>query len=497
MDRRDFLKFSMAAAGAAATGGCSQSLSASYQAPKGLARKNEILLLKNCNIIDTISGKLKAERNIMLKDGIILDLIHDQNLSNICPARSVDLKNQYVMPGIINGHCHIVGTCGIGSTPGFFLSMKRQTVRNAEECIKHGVTTVRDTMAMIGWMDELKKKIEKNEIVGPDIISSCVFARNDGYSKQVRWLTPDKYWKNTKSPIEAKEAFEKFKDENTDFIKIFLQRNKLTFPGDPLPIINNATIKTICDTAQKNGTSVAAHLIDFEGFQDAINAGVSTFEHMVSDRVLSGKDMEEGIEKLIASGSYIIPTICVPFAFTFEKKGDPHWGKGDIPSMVKIRDRLIEKIIIEYSEPEIAEVNIKRFKKFQNPRTFEKRHFLPVPNLASFNAGAHIAPQNLRLLYDAGVNFGCGNDGGVPFLYPGAMGLEMGLLEELGIKTKDVLKMATINNAMLLSRENRIGSIDIEKDADIAVFKNNPLESVWNLMKPKMVFKKGRLLYSA
>ncbi len=55
--------------------------------------------------------------------------------------------------------------------------------------------------------------------------------------------------------------------------------------------------------------------------------------------------------------------------------------------------------------------------------------------------------------------------------------------------------MATINNARLLGMEKEIGSIEVGKIADIAVFEKNPLETTCNLFNPTMVFQGGRLVY--
>jgi imidazolonepropionase-like amidohydrolase len=45
------------------------------------------------------------------------------------------------------------------------------------------------------------------------------------------------------------------------------------------------------------------------------------------------------------------------------------------------------------------------------------------------------------------------------------------------IPEKEVLKMITLNPAKSLELEDRIGSIEVGKDGDIAVFEKHPLDS--------------------
>ncbi len=493
MNRRDFLRLSMLAAGSASLGSGCANLTSRYTPPQKLTNINEKLLLKNCNIVDTVNGKLKTERNLLVKDGVIVGIIHDNLLSNTTPDRIIDIKNQFVMPGIINGHCHISMPGGLGYNPGFLQALKRQAERNAEECIKHGVTTVRDMLSIFDWTGKLKDKISKGTIIGPDIISSCAFACDNSYFKQIGWLSSNKFWKEINTPNDAKKGFEEFLDENRDFIKILIQRTDLYLPGKPTSVLDNPTIKTICDAANRKGITVAAHHTDFKGLQDSIKGGVSSFEHMASDKLVTEKE----IEALISNGSYFVPTVSVPFGLAFKQIGDQNWGKGELPKIIGIREQLISQVFNEYLEPEIAKSSYALHMKMKNPLVFKKRHLLPFVDPTVLTALGNIGAQNTKILYKAGVNFGCGNDGGVPFIHPGAMGLEMFLLEKYGFKTEDILKMATINNARLLKRESRIGSIDLNKDADIAIFKNNPLDTTWNLLYPSMVFKKGKLLFNS
>ena len=77
------------------------------------------------------------------------------------------------------------------------------------------------------------------------------------------------------------------------------------------------------------------------------------------------------------------------------------------------------------------------------------------------------------------------------------MGLEFVLLEMAGFAPPDILRMATINNARVLGLDDRIGTIEAGKIADLVVFERNPLAAARNASHPLMVFMEGRLVFSA
>ena len=96
-------------------------------------------------------------------------------------------------------------------------------------------------------------------------------------------------------------------------------------------------------------------------------------------------------------------------------------------------------------------------------------------------------------LRDAGVLIGCGTDAGVPFAYHGTLWREMEMLGRCGLANAQVLRAATINNAKILGLDDRIGSIETGKAADLAVFEQNPLDTLEACRNPKLVVKDGRI----
>jgi imidazolonepropionase-like amidohydrolase len=84
-------------------------------------------------------------------------------------------------------------------------------------------------------------------------------------------------------------------------------------------------------------------------------------------------------------------------------------------------------------------------------------------------------PYGFKIMFDAGVNIVINSDSPDEgrHLFRNAAKV----LKYNDIPEEEVLKMITINSARSLELEDRIGSIEVGKDGDIAVFEKNPLDS--------------------
>jgi imidazolonepropionase-like amidohydrolase len=94
---------------------------------------------------------------------------------------------------------------------------------------------------------------------------------------------------------------------------------------------------------------------------------------------------------------------------------------------------------------------------------------------------------------EAGIVIGCGTDAGVPYVYHGMLWREMEILERTGFSKQEVLRCATLNNAKILRMQDRIGTIDAGKYADMVALADNPYERIETLRDPQQVIQGGRI----
>jgi imidazolonepropionase-like amidohydrolase len=460
------------------------------------------VLLKNVVIIDVKTGKLINDKMILIKDGRIMDIINSNTGQHVNAIKSYDLKGNYIIPGLINAHTHMSMPCSISFVdenvlPDLIPLFYEQSKKNALECVKHGVTTVRDMGAMLDICETLKKNISTKKIPGPRIITSSILDVMGSFMDMAFGLLYDpflSYFQYANSIKQAVKSIEDAKKDGMGWIKLYHQTKNM---GKPLPefsIMSNRLAKTVCDEARRRGIPVAQHLTDPTGLTKGLNAGVTTFEHILIDREFTRDEIKQIIDKNIS----FIPTLTVGYALCFQTKNDPDWSYGNRKWIADERNRLLPGMIDEYLVPEYAAAQQHAFDDCMNPDYFDT---FELTDPVKLNTDAFIGTltngfNNILAIDDAGVKIGCGNDGGMPFLFPGAMGLEMYILNRNGSAPADILKWATINNAEILGLDKDLGSIEKGKIADLAVFEGNPLDSFENTFTASHVFQSGRLVYS-
>ena len=68
---------------------------------------------------------------------------------------------------------------------------------------------------------------------------------------------------------------------------------------------------------------------------------------------------------------------------------------------------------------------------------------------------------------------------------------EIELLVEAGFTPVEAIKIATLNGATYMGKQDQIGSIAPGKNADIVVIKGNPASKIDDIEKVEIVFKDG------
>jgi imidazolonepropionase-like amidohydrolase len=460
------------------------------------------VLLKNAVIIDVKTGNVINDKMILIKNNRILDIISNTAGSTVTSEKTYDLKGNYIIPGLINAHTHMSMPCSISFfdqnvLPELVPLFYEQSRKNALECVKHGVTTVRDMGAMYNICEKLKGHIQAGEIPGPRIITSSVLDVTGSFMSAAFGIAIElsaSYFQPVNSAKQAVKAVADAKEDGMGWIKLYHQTKNMAKPLPEFLIMSDNLAKTVCDEARRQGMPVAQHVTDSTGFAKGLNAGVTTFEHIIIDREFTKDDLKQIIDKNIS----FIPTVTVGYALCYKTKNDPDWSTGNRKWMADERSKLLPDMIDEYLVPEYAAAQDNAFADYSNPdyfNTFELQDPVKL-NPDAFIGLMTNGINNIAAINDAGVRIGCGNDGGMPLLFPGAMGLEMHLLKKCGYAPADILKMATINNAEILGLDKDLGTIEKGKIADLAVFAGNPLDSFENTFKASYVFQAGKLVYS-
>jgi imidazolonepropionase-like amidohydrolase len=472
-----------------------------YQ-PIGIA-SGQALYLSQCNVIDVVRGTVHRNRTITIRDGVI------ESISNQIPVLREDdlllaLQNQFVIPGLIDAHCHATLSGEATLNPFSLSTTMHQMKRNYVQQIRQGVTTIRDMGAMPDMLHDYLKQIDRGELIGPRVVYCNAFTNIYGghpdidpanisiFAPLVMAFTgrPNLWFKDT---AELTEKMSQNSAGGASFIKLTMDNKSLLCGKGEIPVYTARHLKVIFDYAQKNNLATAGHIHTKFGFDRAVEYGIGSMEHTIADAVLSDKEITAMAKKKIA----IVPTMVIaqmlaaPEAYTAVPK---KYRSDFIDREMAIRADFINSALENYTEVSIHQDNIaylENYKKYGCDNLYAGERYMANPEIY-FNILLS-GPKNLRKLKDAGIVIGCGTDAGVPFEYHGTLWREMEMLCRIGFSNVEVLQCATVNNAKIIGLADKIGTVEAGKYADLVIMTENPLEKIEACRKPYLVIKDGRI----
>ncbi len=395
-------------------------------------------------IIDVKSGKISNNQTIIISKTKIVKIVDGFVKKENSADIEVDLKNNYVLPGLIDMHVHIESESNSKNYMSKYIDNEAdiafQSSKYAKTTLLAGFTTVRD-LGGTGVNISLRNAINKGLVDGPRIFTAGKsIASTGGHADPTngsnRKLVGDPGPKEgvINSPEEGVKAVRDRYKEGADVIKITATGGVLSVAKNGKnPQLTLEEIKAITATAKDYNMLTAAHAHGDEGMQRAILGGIKTIEHgtFMSD---------ETMEMMKKYDAYLVPTICA--------------GK-EVEKNAKI-DGFYPEIVV----PKALEVG---------------------PKLQSTFAKA----------YKKGVKIAFGTDAGV---FPhGTNAKEFTYMVEAGMPALEALQAATLTNAMLLSINNELGEIKPNFIADIIAVDENPLTTISTLEKIIFVMKDGKI----
>ncbi|QYJ93009.1 metal-dependent hydrolase family protein [Shewanella spartinae] len=408
---------------------------------------NDVTVIHAGTLLADPAAKPLSEQTLVITDGKISQVAPGYlSVETVAPgAMYVDLKQGFVMPGLMDMHVHLQGELGPKNDSQRLrmsdADVAMQSAYFANKTLMAGFTTVRDLGAKPEQMYALRDAIAKGWVDGPRIIASGGVSVTGGHG-DVDGMSPDLLDKFTTKticdgPYDCRRATRRAIKFGADVIKITSTGGVLsdtdTGTGQQM---NDDEIKEIVATAHALGRKVASHAHATEGINAALRAGVDSIEHgSYADK--------ESIKLLKKNGAFLVPTLLA---------GDT------VVHMAKESD-------------------------FMSPAIKQK----------AVRVGADMT-ANFTRAYKAGVKIAYGTDSGVSA--HGTNAREAVLMNQAGMSNKDVLISATINGAELVNMSDSLGTLSVGKQADIIATQGNPLEDISALLDVGFVMKGGKVVKS-
>jgi len=446
------------------------------------------VLLHNFKLFDGLQNGLQKDRIILIEGGTIRDI---ERKGDLCPYHDhkvVDLKGWTILPGLIDNHVHITSPFMSG---GDVLSrMDRQIGYNFRNCVMSGVTTVRDVGGSPGKIGKFRSKADKNEIPGPRVISSLsMIAARKGEqlgwpvfmpyirNPQIKEIVGGNFAERPATTGEVKEVAEEMVRMGAQWLKTLHHDHTISFYPRRIPNHTDEGYKAILETGKKHDIKCALHAMFVNGFEKGVELGFHSLEHIPIDDAIPEKCAEE----FVAKGMAIMPTMMVYHDFLNHHRIlellEDHGKDYLVPEAVKQVSMIIRKLLtLEKSNLSEEEQR----KLLADPRYFKKK----FPNIV----------ENLKKLNSMGAKIGIGTDSGTFRGLFGRYNDELRHMTSAGISNFDTLRMATAVNAGIIDMQDKIGTIEKGKYADIIAVEGNPLKNIEVMDRVAMVMKGGAFI---
>jgi imidazolonepropionase-like amidohydrolase len=399
-----------------------------------------LITFQNITLIDGTGRPPMPDATVAVRDGMI---VYAGKARKWQPSLEEDIINldfggKYLLPGLIDCHVHLSG----GGEPDSRFdaaddgAMALKILSNARKNLAAGITTVRD---LGGWNElefSVRRSIQSGEFTGPRLVLAGRFISiSESGADHYRGM-----YRIADGVDEVRKAVREQIMHGADLVKLGVTGAVLVLDGVPGATHFNADeIRVAVEEAAKSGRRVAAHAHGIDGIRKAVQAGVHSIEH--GTFLHQGPDV---IKEMARRGTYLVPTLSAGHvmmdADTF---GVPAW------------------IVAKLLETQQAAI------------------------------------KSLRAAHKAGVPIAMGSDAATPLNYHGENGLEVQRMQQAGLKPMECLVAATQSAARALGRDDRLGSVEQGKRADLLVMDADPLEDLKRLGDKKCiraVFLGGKLV---
>jgi imidazolonepropionase-like amidohydrolase len=392
--------------------------------------RNTAYALVGARLIDGRGGRPLDNATIVFRGDSIVAVGPGSSVEIPPDVRTVDLGGRTVLPGLWDMHAHV------------------QQVEWGPAYLAAGVTTVRDCGNGFEFVTSVRDALERGEGIGPHMVLAGVIIGNE-----------------VETVSDALGLVRKYKNARFDQIKIY-------------SFVSPRLVPAIADEAHRLGMTVTGHVPEGMDVVQAVNAGFDQISHLGS----------------------------VVDAMTPEPYRHLSQYRRPLPDSTSVEYRYVLDYLSSYGtvlDPALAIVEYSN-RPFSQPIASFEPGFETVPPelrrmLGAYGVSPSEAPARERYLevlknvlaeaHELGIPIVAGSDMGVP---GHTLHRELELYVEAGLSPMEAIQSATSTPARVLGLDDRAGTIEPGKMADLLILDADPLDDISNIRRIYRVVRAGR-----
>ncbi len=416
-------------------------------------------LVRAGRMLDPRTGQVLSPAAVLIENGKIKEVGSPAQVQAHAPGvKTIDLGSATLLPGLIDSHTHLLIDIIVPPeaeiarhfngefAPGLLLAVVESPTKRvllgaqlAREDLESGFTTVRNLgHSGIDGDAALRDAINAGRVPGPRILASgrkviALDSYLQSLNPAVAQAIVEQEFLTIDSPDRARQAVLQNVFYNVDLIKVTV--------GDG---ISPLELAALVEQAHREHLKVAAHAFDTASIQTAIEAGADSIEH-------GNKVTDEQLKQMRDKGIFLDLT--------------PTW---------------YGSFFMKITEPSIVMSSAFHSSNASSDARVQKQYDELVPRVLK-----------------SGVKFAAGSD--MCWFYPGktrgeASAATLVNLRAAGMPPLDVIRAITVNAAEMLGWQDRIGSIEPGKFADLVAVAGDPIADITEIERVRFVMKDGQVV---
>lgn len=430
------------------------------------------LLIEDVTIVSAHLAAPARDQNVLIRDGYIAR-ISTEIIAVPEDTPRLEGEGNYLTPGLMDSHHHVSFVPGMGAA-GYGHSAEHDALTNAylrqqpRSLLYHGVTQVLDPAPL-----DTSKAFE-DAPRHPDLFRCGAIPNPGGYPGNQATGTgwEDSFvYRVDREPPEA--VVERIADDGAICVKLFIEDGF----GDlaSWPMLSDETLKRIAAAARSHGLLVYVHANAIDMYHVALGIGPDVIGHGLWNWQWPGNGeppVERMLDRVVADNVGYIATHQVMWGLAAQLEPDTL----DDPAYTKV----VPPALLEWYATPAGQW-------FADELEADFPPDMPRERMARILAQGHARAQ-LATGYLAGLGYPLllGSDcpgSATSANQPGLCTLkEIQSLAAAGVAPDAIFRAATINNARQFGLDDRYGTVEPDKVANLLLLDANPLidPAAWN-----------------